>query len=709
MAELEVLIQRLQADTSQFNQALSAARGGLVSFDQAGDRTTRTMRDRFSAATATVFTLRNAFITLSGALAVRQVIAYADSYTEVQNALRVAGVGTEELSEVTTRLFDVASRTRAPIAAMADLYRATGLAATELGLSQQEILEITEVVGNALRVSGTSAQEAAGGLRQLGQALGSGRVQAEEFNGVLDGIPALAQAMARHIDGAGGSVSRLRQLIAEGAVSSRDLLEAIQDSTAELAALASTAETTVSMAMITLNNALVELAGTTDDSTGATGRLADAIEGLAETMRDPGLQWFARNVIGLLVAEVDRAVSRIAVLATTIQGLAGIVSDPGAAERDFEKFFEGPAAAQDAADRLAVLREEYVALERQLAGMAAEDPLRDQIEGRLERLDTERRALEATIEGYRRLHGLGELASERDLGARFGPPGAPETAPRPPEAPGAGAGGRPRGPMIAPAPMSREQAQSFDLEVVSTHRGGAVEYATDLDELRRAGQEAAQAQRELAEATGMTEQQFQTAMEAARIFASTASSGIVEAITAGDSLGETFQNITRSIAEAVAEMLIFQAIMAAIGGPAGPGGPATGLFGLFGGKQHGGRVERDRPYLVGEAGPELFVPQSAGRIVNNPDTTRLLSSGAGGGGAPWPGAAAGGGVNVQLQSAPVYVTNNVPNARVETEQDPQTGRIDIMIDEMMANNLRPGTSTSRALRDRFGLQFQTRR
>ena len=38
------------------------------------------------------------------------------------------------------------------------------------------------------------------------------------------------------------------------------------------------------------------------------------------------------------------------------------------------------------------------------------------------------------------------------------------------------------------------------------------------------------------------------------------------------------------------------------------------VYGGIGGRQHGGRVERGRPYLVGEVRPELFVPDVAGRI-----------------------------------------------------------------------------------------------
>jgi hypothetical protein len=52
-----------------------------------------------------------------------------------------------------------------------------------------------------------------------------------------------------------------------------------------------------------------------------------------------------------------------------------------------------------------------------------------------------------------------------------------------------------------------------------------------------------------------------------------------------------------------------------LGGAGGIGGLLTGLFGLPG-RATGGIVSPDRPYLVGERGPELFVPDGAGRVEN---------------------------------------------------------------------------------------------
>lgn len=59
------------------------------------------------------------------------------------------------------------------------------------------------------------------------------------------------------------------------------------------------------------------------------------------------------------------------------------------------------------------------------------------------------------------------------------------------------------------------------------------------------------------------------------------------------------------------------------GGGAGGGGFWSSVAGLFGGKANGGFVAGQKPYMVGENGPELFVPRTSGDIVNTNDLQQM--------------------------------------------------------------------------------------
>jgi phage-related minor tail protein len=65
--------------------------------------------------------------------------------------------------------------------------------------------------------------------------------------------------------------------------------------------------------------------------------------------------------------------------------------------------------------------------------------------------------------------------------------------------------------------------------------------------------------------------------------------------------------LANSIIADLIRIAVRKAIVAAIGGPLGS------LFGFA----NGGPVQGATPIIVGERGPELFIPQSAGKIVSN--------------------------------------------------------------------------------------------
>lgn len=76
-----------------------------------------------------------------------------------------------------------------------------------------------------------------------------------------------------------------------------------------------------------------------------------------------------------------------------------------------------------------------------------------------------------------------------------------------------------------------------------------------------------------------------------------------EATAAGKlSIRRIVEDVTRDVARIAADNFIRQPVESAI----------LGIFGGF--RADGGAVARNLPYVVGERGPELFVPRSAGRI-----------------------------------------------------------------------------------------------
>jgi hypothetical protein len=103
----------------------------------------------------------------------------------------------------------------------------------------------------------------------------------------------------------------------------------------------------------------------------------------------------------------------------------------------------------------------------------------------------------------------------------------------------------------------------------------------------------------------------------------TIKTGVVDGITAAidqtRTLGEVASNVLRTIANQLLRLGVNQLFS---GGGGGGGGGSTGpnvdLVGQYMGERAlGGSVSSGRPYMVGERGPELFVPGAQGNIIPN--------------------------------------------------------------------------------------------
>jgi len=110
--------------------------------------------------------------------------------------------------------------------------------------------------------------------------------------------------------------------------------------------------------------------------------------------------------------------------------------------------------------------------------------------------------------------------------------------------------------------------------------------------------------------------------EHTRAFGEHAINSFAFAIAQGQSLGRVFKSLLQDLIALTIRMILLRTIGSIFGGlfggAGGGGGGAGGPVGNFGGgRAHGGPVWPGQPFLVGERGPELFMPKVPGTIVPN--------------------------------------------------------------------------------------------
>ncbi len=327
MAEIDPVILQLRADVAKYRVDVeNTTRRVNASLDSQGKSVQR-LEAQIKASSGRISTSLKAIATsLAAGFSAREVSAMADSYTRFTNQLKVAGLEGGNLADVQSRLFQVAQRNGVELESVGTLYSRAAQNQKELGASTEDLIGLTRAVSASLRISGTSTNEASGALLQLGQALGSPRIQAEEFNSLIDTMQPLLREASKYIDGTGNSLSGLTRNIKDTngpGVSNIELFRAITQAMAALEGQAGKTSLTIAGAFTNLSNAMTKYIGEADAANGASAVLVSAINSLAENLDTvtEAVAVLSAVMLGRFVAGMTAGAASSAVAGTAIFAL----------------------------------------------------------------------------------------------------------------------------------------------------------------------------------------------------------------------------------------------------------------------------------------------------------------------------------------------------------------------------------------------------
>ncbi|HGN1982448.1 TPA: phage tail tape measure protein [Proteus mirabilis] len=266
-------INRSQHQTERFNQSVRLSLQSIT-----------VQQERMASQTAkSASSFANFAKVVTGALSVKQVINYADGWTDLQNRLKLVTNSTQALNRATNDVYTIAQKTYQSLDATAQVYQRFSDNAERLGINQQKVAELTETVSKAVSLSGTSAASAAMGLTQFGQALAAGQLRGQDLNSVIEQIPGLAQAIA---EGMGISMGELKQRAQNGETSIDKIIESLERVKASVDQKFATSVTTVSQSFTNLQSAMTKFVGEANQSTGATQLLNTGLSVLSNNFSE---------------------------------------------------------------------------------------------------------------------------------------------------------------------------------------------------------------------------------------------------------------------------------------------------------------------------------------------------------------------------------------------------------------------------------------
>ncbi len=199
----------------------------------------------------------------------------SEEFTLLQARVTRLSSSSDEGARSFQQLVSIASTTGASLGDTVNLWQQLTATLKTVGATNSDVNRLVMTLQKIGTIGGSSAQEMANALRQFMQSVASGRIQAEEFNSVLEQMPELARQIA---DGMGIPFNELRQLMLAGKLDIGEVLAAVEKRSDEINRQFETMPRTVSQA----TNALITQFGVAiskiDDAIGGSRYLAKLLD-----------------------------------------------------------------------------------------------------------------------------------------------------------------------------------------------------------------------------------------------------------------------------------------------------------------------------------------------------------------------------------------------------------------------------------------------
>jgi tape measure domain-containing protein len=572
-------LERIKKATKEASQAQKALAGNMKVVNGVARVGTKTM-GAFGSSIRNIASYLKAFAVIAAAT---QIVKLAEDAGQLNNRILVVSRNTDEFNANFRRLQEIAKRTRSPLRDTAVLFSRMRIATKRLGYDLDQVATATENLSKMMRIQGVGAHEARSAVLQLSQALQSGRLAGDEFRAIQEIMPALLGDIAR---ATGYPIEQLKDLAREGKITPKVIMDALLDNTDKINFMFDRTKMTVGDMATQIRNSFLSMFSVITKNEGAAASLHRVYTAIADTFQ-------------LLADSIGFVVTSFLFLASRFPSIEDKTANLTKEQEKLYKTMEEGGANMGILGRgLKALGVEVSADQSLFAQLAqgistVNQKMLEQM-AREELLRKTRAELKETYEKDGITYTKAELEAETE--------------------------------RIIKA--MEEQEQEF---ARYTQAFGDLKTGINLADVVENMQELGESFRSTA---------FKTLVED---FPTGFGNAVADTIMEGESLKDGLSNLFKQLAKQViaqivamiTQMLIMKAIMASMGfgGLAfGQGFAGQGLGGLFGGIgkgisliskgigglfADGGRPPVGVASIVGERGPELFVPDTPGTIIPN--------------------------------------------------------------------------------------------
>lgn len=213
--------------------------------------------------------------------AAKKLIAIGDEMVTLQARIARLSPSIDAAKDTLASLSAIASQTGSGLYETEKLWESLTTSLKETGATNAQVLSLTATLQKIGTIGGSSAEEMSNALRQFGQSMAKGVIQAEEFNSVIEQMPELARQIAA---GLGISIGDLRKRMLEGKLTAQDALNAIQSQSRSVNAEFEKMPVSIDRAKNSLDVAFKNAINDLNQAIGLTTTLAGLMQSVADNL-----------------------------------------------------------------------------------------------------------------------------------------------------------------------------------------------------------------------------------------------------------------------------------------------------------------------------------------------------------------------------------------------------------------------------------------
>jgi tape measure domain-containing protein len=179
--------------------------------------------------------LKTTFATLISLEALRRTAVLADEYQLLGDKLNAVVTNTDEATVIFSRLEGIAEKTGASLETTIGGFQKLAFAKNTVQGTNEEMIALTQAFMDLSLISGTGGAQLEGAMLQFSQGLVTGTFQAQEFQSVMENIPAILPQVAK---GMGITTEEVIKLKKEGKLVSEEVFRALLNQTDEISKMA---------------------------------------------------------------------------------------------------------------------------------------------------------------------------------------------------------------------------------------------------------------------------------------------------------------------------------------------------------------------------------------------------------------------------------------------------------------------------------------